>query len=177
MLRRSALLLAVIGCVTASGIAGCGSTKENSSSIARAATATTATHLAKTKFVLHAALAFGAFHHFIYDPATAGDFKHPFSHKLTIVKAGLATVFVYHELKLTATDVKSSKILSTLFSPLIIVADKVKGLDSQIKSGNASQIDGVNSSLASIKSTAASNGQGFSDQVPSAAQLAAGGTS
>lgn len=177
MVRRSALLLAVIGCIAAFGIAGCGSSKKNSSSSTPAATATTATHLAKTKFVLHAALAFGAFHHFIYGPANAGDFKHPFSHKLTIVKAGLATVFVYHELKLAATDVKSSKILSTLFAPLTIVANKVRGLDGQIKSGNATDVDGVNSSLASIKSTAASNGQGFSDQVPSAAELAAGGTS
>jgi hypothetical protein len=181
MLHRTAVLLAVVGCTAALGVAGCGS-KNNSAAQASASSTPAATasatggttHFAKTKFVLHAALAFGAFHHFIYNPAKAGDFKHAFTHKLTIVKAGLAAAFVYHELKLTAQDVRSSKILSTLFAPLTIVADKVKGLGGQIKGGNTSQVDGINSSLSSIQSTAAANGQGFSDQIPSGSQLAAG---
>lgn len=178
MLRRSAVLLAVVGCIAALGVAGCGSKTSSSSSNNPAAAApatTTSTHFAKTKFVFHAGLAFGAFHHFIYEPFKAGDFKHPFSHKLVIVEAGLAAGFVYHELKLAATDVKSSKILSTLFAPLTIVADKAKSLVSQVRGGNTAQVDGVNSSLASIKSTAASNGQSITDQIPSAAQLASGG--
>jgi hypothetical protein len=171
MLRRSAVLLIVMGCVAAAGVAGCGG-KSNSS----AAPPTTSTHFAKTKFAFHAALAFGAFHHFIYAPAEAGDFRHPFSHKLTIVKAALAALFANHELKLAANDAKSSKILSTLFSPLTIAAAKVGALISVIRAGHASasQVGGINSSLSSIRSTAASNGQAFSDQVPSASQLAAG---
>lgn len=174
MLRRSAVVLAVVCCLAAAGVAGCGSSNSSSST---AATATTTTHFAKTKFVFHAALAFGAFHHFIYGPAKAGDLAHPFLHKLTVVKAALAAVFVYHELKLAANDVKSSKILSTLFAPLTIAAAKIKALESAIKGGHASTstVNGINSSLSSISSTAASNGQGFSDQVPSASQLAAGG--
>jgi hypothetical protein len=172
MLRRSAVLLAVVGCIAAFGAAGCG--KKSSSGSTAASTSTT--HLAKTKFVFHAGLAFGAFHHFIYNPYKAGDFRHPLSHKAKVAEAALAATFVYHELKLAANDVKSSKVLSKLFAPITIVAAKIKGLGSPIKSGQdpGSAINGANSSLASIKSTAGSNGQPISDQVPSASQLAAG---
>lgn len=175
MLRRTTVLILVLGCVAAVGVAGCGSSNKSTSSTSATASTTT-THLAKTKFVFHAALGFGAFHHFIYNPAKAGDFAHPLSHKLTVVKAGAAALFTYHELKLAAQDVKSSKVLSTLFAPLTIAATKIRGLGSAIKGGHAStsNVDGINSSLTSIKSTASSNGQGFSDQVPSASQLATG---
>ncbi|HTS73873.1 MAG TPA: hypothetical protein VMG74_09185, partial [Gaiellaceae bacterium] len=60
-------------CVLALAITACGSSKSTATSSAAAGTATTATtsttHLAKTKFVLHAGLAFGAFHRWIYKPA------------------------------------------------------------------------------------------------------------
>src|SRR5436305_6737056 len=121
MLRRSALLLAVVGCVVAIGVAGCGSSNSSSST-----TATTTTHLAKTKFVFHAGLAFGAFHHFIYKPYRAGNFRHSLYHKLAVVKAALAATFVYHELKLAANDAKSSRVLSKLFAPITIVAAKIR---------------------------------------------------
>src|SRR5205807_538341 len=84
MLRRSAVLLAVISCL-ALVAAGCGS--KSSSSTSGGTVSTSTTHLAKTKFVFHAGLAFGAFHHFVYKPFRAGDFKHPLSHKLTVAKA------------------------------------------------------------------------------------------
>jgi hypothetical protein len=171
MLRRSALLIAVVGCIAGSGLSGCGSSNSSSSTAP-----TTTTHFAKTKFLFHAGLAYGAFHHFIYNPYRAGNFRHPLSHKAAVVKAALAATFVYHELRLAANDVKSSKVLSTLFAPITIVAAKIRGLGGSIKSGQdpSSQITGANSSLASIKSTAASNGQPITDQVPTASQLAAG---
>lgn len=171
MRRRVALLLAVVGCIAAFGVAGCGSSNSSSSTAP-----STTTHFAKTKFVFHAGLAFGAFHHFIYNPYRAGNLRHPLSHKLAVAKAALAAAFVYHELKLAANDVRSSKLLSKLFAPITIVAAKVRGLGNPIKSGQdpGAEIAAANSSLASIKSTAASNGQPISDQVPSASQLAAG---
>jgi hypothetical protein len=63
-----------------------------------------------------------------------------------------------------------------LFAPITLVAAKIKGLANPIKSGQdpSSAISGANSSLASIKSTAASNGENITDQIPSASQLAAG---
>lgn len=174
MLRRTAALTMVLACLAAAGVAGCGSSKSSSSPSVASTTRTT--RLAKTKFVLHAALGFGAFHHYIYEPARAGDLTHPLSHKLTVAKAGLAALFTYHELKLAAQDVRSSALLSKLFAPISIAATKIKNLGSSIKGGHASasNVEGINSSLTSIKSTAASNGQGFSDQVPTASQLAAG---
>jgi hypothetical protein len=127
--------------------------------------------------MLHAGLAFGAFHHFIYLPIKAGALKHPFLHKLTLIKAGLAALFVYHELKLAATDAQSSKLLRTLFAPLTFVANKLRALKDSIVSGgaNPSDITGLSSQLSQISSTAASKGQPISQFLPSAAQLAAGG--
>jgi hypothetical protein len=176
MLRRSAVLLAVAGCLVVLAAAGCGSKSSSTSSAAATPATTSTTHLAKTKFVFHAGLAFGAFHHFIYAPFRAGSFKQPLSHKADVAKAVLAATFVYHELRLAANNAKSSPTLSKLFAPITLAADKIRGLASPIKSGHApsSEITGVNSSLASIKSTAASNGQNITDQVPSLSQLSAG---
>jgi hypothetical protein len=173
MLRRFAVLLAVLGCL-AIVAAGCGS--KSSSSTSAAGSTTSTTHFAKTKFVFHAGLAFGAFHRYIYKPYKAGDFRHPLSHKLAVVKGGLAGAFVYHELKLAAQDVKASPTLSKLFAPITLVADKIKGIGTSIKGGQdpSAAISGANSSLDSIKSTAAANGQNITDQIPTASQLAAG---
>ena len=177
MLRRSAVLIAVVACLAAFGVAGCGSKSNSSASGGSAVTTTATTHFAKTKFLLHAGLALGAFHHFIYEPVKAGDLKHPFSHKLTLIKAGVATLFVVHELKLAAVDVKSSKILSTLFAPLTFVANKLSALKSAIVGGSANPADvtSLNGSLSQISATAASHGQSISDAIPSVSQLASGG--
>ncbi len=98
-------------------------------------------------------------------------------HKFTLVKAGLAALFVYHELKLAAVDVHSSKILSALFSPLTAAADKLRSLKSSLTSGgaNPSDIQGINSQLTQIGSTASSKGQHISQSVPGVSQLASGG--
>jgi hypothetical protein len=184
MIRRSSLLLVVTGCIAMFALVGCGKSSSSSSSSAAStpaaveptATSTTApaTKFAKTKFVFHAALAFGAFHHFIYKPFRAGDFKHPLLHKLTLLKAGLAGLFVYHELKLAATDVKSSKLLSALFSPITLVASKLQALKSSLTSGkaSASDLEGVKSGLDQVGSAAASKGTPIKEAIPSVAQLA-----
>ena len=65
-------------------------------------------HFAKTKFVLHAGLAFGAFHRWIYKPFKAGELSHPFRHKLVFVKALAAGAFVLHEVKLAREDAAHS---------------------------------------------------------------------
>ena len=178
-MRHLALTVAVTGCLAAVGLTGCGSSNSSSSGSggATASSSTSTVHFAKTKFLIHAGLAFGAFHHFIYEPIKAGVLKHPFFHKLTLIKAGLAALFIYHELKLAAMDIRASKILSTLFSPLIAVANKLSALKSALVSGSASPSDitNLNSQLTSIGSTAASKGQSISQALPSAAQLASGG--
>jgi hypothetical protein len=161
-------------CVFALAVAGCGSSNSSptSSAATPAATApastTTTTHLAKTKFVLHAGLAFGAFHRWIYKPAKAGELSHPLEHKLTTVKAALAAAFVYHELKLALADAQSSPTLSKLVAPITDLQNKLHGLAGSVKSGGASaaDVDGVDSTISSIKSQAAAAGQTITEETP-----------
>ena len=110
--------------------------------------------MATTKFAIHAGLAFGAFHHWIYKPIKAGGLRNPTAHKLALVKAGLAAVFVYHELKVAADDAKSSKLLSPLVAPLTAAGDKLSSLKTSIAHGsvNEADIESVNSQLGQIGS-------------------------
>ncbi|MGI8715770.1 MAG: hypothetical protein ACR2NR_21825 [Solirubrobacteraceae bacterium] len=174
-MHRLSLILVVLTCAAALGLSGCGSSSGSSASTTAATSGST--HFAKTKFLLHAGLAFGAFHRYIYKPFRAGDFKHPFLHKLTLIKAGLSALFVEHELRIAATDVKSSKILRALFSPLTAVASRISSLKSSITGGSvgSSAIGGVQSQLSSISHVASTQGQSIQDAIPSAGQLASGG--
>jgi hypothetical protein len=96
----------------------------------------------KTKFVLHAGLAFGGFHHFIYAPYKAGNL-HGFA---ALAKAGLAGLFTVHELKLAKADAESSPTLCHLAAPFDKASAAISSSISQIKSGKASSqdIEGLN---------------------------------
>jgi hypothetical protein len=171
---RYPVSLVVVVTVLALAVAGCGSSKSSSTSSAAAASTaaatstTSTTHLAKTKFVLHTGLAFGAFHHWIYEPAKAGELSHPLEHKLTTVKAALAAAFVYHELKLALADAQSDPTLSKLVAPITDLQNKLRGLAGSVKSGGASATDvsGLDSAVSSIKSQAAAAGQPITEQTP-----------
>ncbi len=169
--RRTALFAALVVAL-ALAVAGCGSSSSSSSTAASGAQSSSSTagvQLAKTKFVLHAGLAFGAFHHFIYTPLRAGDLSHPFSHKLTIVKAGLAATFVVHELKLALADARADPTLSKLVAPLTDLDAKLSSLVAGITGGspNAGGVESANSTIGSISGLAASAGQPITSQVPS----------
>jgi len=153
----------VMALVAALAATGCGS--KSSSSTASGAQISHA----KTKFVLHAGLAFGAFHHWIYKPAKSGDFAHPFLHKLTIVKAGLAGLFVYHELKLALKDAQADPTLSKLVAPITALDNKMHALATSIKGGHpdSSAITQGNDSISSLGQQASQAGQPVSDLVPS----------
>jgi hypothetical protein len=124
--------------------------------------------LAKTKFVLHAALAFGAFHRWIYKPAKAGELSHPFRHPLVAAKAALAAAFTYHELKLALADAQASPTLSKLVAPITALQNKIHGLEGSVKSGGTSSSDAtsLDGAVSSIKSQAASAGQPITEQTP-----------
>jgi hypothetical protein len=158
----TALSLAVAG-------AGCGSSNSSSAGAPSAASTTSTTKLAKTKFVLHAGLAFGAFHRWIYKPAKAGELTHPLEHKLTTIKAAIAAAFVYHELSLALADAQADPTLSKLVAPVTALQNKLHTLVGNVKSGGATpadagQIDGV---ISSIKGLAGSAGQSITEQTPS----------
>jgi hypothetical protein len=171
---RSRLTLIAVLSILAVSLVGCGSSGSSSSSASSAGTpaaagsSTATTHFAKTKFVLHAALAFGAFHRWIYKPAKAGELSHPFRHPLTAAKAALAAAFTYHELKLALADAQASPTLSKLVAPITALQNKIHGLQGSVKSGGTSSSDAssLDGAVSSIKSQAASAGQPITEQTP-----------
>jgi hypothetical protein len=167
------LLAAVVGCLCVLAFAG-GGVALASGPQARPATAALtsagvmtvplarplahpATALAVTKFLLHAGIAYYVFDHYIYKPWKAGEL-HGFTHVLTIAKAGLAALFVYHELKVMAGDVKDSKLLTFLTAPIALAITKLSALKSAITGGNLNAIGMVEGELGSIKQQAGSKG-------------------
>jgi hypothetical protein len=120
----------------------------------------------KTKFVIHAALAFGAFHHFIYKPYKAGAFKHgAHGRTLALVKAAASGLFVYHEVSRALTAAQSDPTLSHLVAPLTSLQDTMKGLGGKLKGGSASAQDfeGTNSQISSLRSQASASGANIQD--------------
>ncbi len=169
---RGALLVCVLG-VLGVAVAGCGNSSSSSSAGAGAAASATSAStasikLAKTKFILHAGLAFGAFHRWIYKPLKAGQLQHPLSHKLTTIKAALAVGFVVHELKLALADAQADPTLSKLVAPITAIQSKFSGAVSGIKSGNVDTagLNSVESAIGSLKSQASSAGQSITEQTP-----------
>lgn len=185
MLRRSAVLVAIVGWIAAGGVAGCGSSNSSSSSVSAATSTRTQTATSRTatttshpnvKFLLHFGLAGGAFHHFIFLPSKAGDFAHPLSHKVTVAKASVAALFAYHELKLAADDVKSSTALSTLFAPITALANRIGALRAAILQGNPSptQVTDVQSGGNAIGRAAAATGNAAIQAAPGEVARAGG---
>src|ERR671937_2281271 len=77
--------------------------------------------LDKTRFLLHAGAGFYAFHHFVWARYKSGGFSSSDPHqKSNIVKAGIALLFTWHEMKM-AYDIANkskSKTLQVLVAPL-----------------------------------------------------------
>ena len=178
--RRRFPIAAVIVAL-ALGMSACGSTSSSGSgggSTGSASTTQGQTSFAKTKFVLHAGLAFGAFHHFIYKPFKSGGLTGGglFNHKFALVKAGLAGLFAYHEVKLALLDAQSSPLLRKLVSPLTALSSQLSSLGTRLKGGNVDQaaIEAANSQVGVANSASRASGQVVNELTPSAAQLAAG---
>lgn len=156
-----ALALASAGCGSSSSTSGGGGGGSSASSSTPAKTV----HFAKTKFVLHAGLAFGAFHRYLYKPLRAGVFSNPLSHKAALVKAVLASAFIVHELKIAYTDAQSSPLLTKLVSPLTALKTKATTMIAGLKAGHydPAQINSAQSDVASITSSAAGAGAQVKD--------------
>ena len=150
-------VLALCACVAALAVSACGSSSSSTNTgtgMSATTTATTSVTHPDVKFVLHAGLAFGAFHRYIYKPFEAGDFSHPLEHKLATIKAGVAAAFVYRELKEAIDAAKGSPTLSKLVAPLTDLTGKVSSLVDEVKSGGLSQssISAVQNGIGSISS-------------------------
>ena len=172
--RAFVIVMVLVGLVTA----GCG--RKSSGSISMPATPGAAcqhvgsVNFDKTKFVLHAGLGFGAFHHFIYAPYQAGTLHGV----VALSKAGLAALFSVHEMKLAKADAESSPTLCHLAAPFDAASAAISGSASQIKSGKVSSqdIDTMNNDVNAVQRGAQDDGVPAPDQVPTDSQLASGGS-
>lgn len=119
---------------------------------------------AKTRFALHAGLALGAFHRYIYKPLKNGGFREGADkRKRTFAKAAIAGVFVVHEVKVAngfaqanPTLCAAGQRLSTTFSTL---TDK-------LRNGTATEAD-INSAetaFTGLSQTARQGGFDFSER-------------
>lgn len=162
-MTRRLLPLLVVSAVLV--LAGCGNKTTTTTGANGQVTTHTTVHFAKTKFLLHAGLAFGTFHRYIYTPLKAGDFSHPLQHKAAVVKAAAAGAFVYHEVKLALTDAQGSAILSKVVSPLTALGATLAGVVASLKSGHPSLsgITSANGAISSIKSAASSSGANITE--------------
>jgi len=149
--------------------AGCG-TKTVSDTGANGQTTTRTVpnvHFAKTKFLLHAGLAFGAFHRYIEKPLRNGSFKSGApGQKKAIAKAAAAGLFIYHELKQARDAALSSDLLRRqVVNRLDAAINKIKSLASSLKSGAISPGDivGASGALGALKSAAGTAGADIKD--------------
>jgi hypothetical protein len=119
---------------------------------------------AKTRFALHAGLALGAFHRYIYKPLKNGGFKSGADkRKRTFAKAAIASVFVVHEVKVAngfalanPTLCRAGQSISNTFSTIT----------AKLRNGTATEAD-INSAdqaFTSLQQTASGNGFGFSEK-------------
>ncbi|GAC1522942.1 MAG: hypothetical protein NVS2B6_08410 [Thermoleophilaceae bacterium] len=163
--------------VFAAVVTGCGKSSSSSSSQSSAQSSSSSggssdqppakkTHFAKTKFVIHAGLAFGAFHRYIYKPFRAGGFTPPLRHKAALVKGGIAALFAYHEIKVALHDAQSSPLLRKLVSPLTALQTRLRTMASSLRRGklDSGDITSANRDTTAISAESAGKGQPITDQ-------------
>ena len=128
--------------------------------ISQACPAQATTSFAKTKFVAHSGLAFGAFHRWLWKPFQAGTFKKGADGRIkAFIKGGLSALFVKREVRLAATDVQADPTLcKAIISPLDKLGDTVQAAFDKLKGGDASGITDLNTSIGSIESISQKDG-------------------
>ncbi|MBE1593271.1 hypothetical protein ACFPOI_21640 [Nonomuraea angiospora] len=95
--------------------------------------------LAKTRFALHAGLALGAFHRYIYKPLRSGGFKAGAEkRKRSFLKAAVAGAFALHQVKVARGFAMANP---TLCKGLDSVHGAFTNLTGKLKSGTATPAD------------------------------------
>ncbi len=176
-MRRLLVLLLVVALVPAA-VAGCGSSSKPSTTTSGQSSTTSTqpageqpkeVRLAKTKFALHAGLAFGAFHHWIYKPYRAGALRAGAPGRTrALVSAGLAGVFAYHEAKRARDAAQGSPTLRRLVAPLTALSATLATLGPRLRSGNFNpqDIDRANNDIAGVSSQSNQMGAPIKERVP-----------
>lgn len=161
--RRWTVRGIAVGCLLVSvlTLAACGGTTTSTTTNAAGQTVVTChTSFARTKFVLHAGLALGAFHRYIYKPYRAGLFKKGAPGRTkALVKAGASAVFIYHELKIAAQDARcDGPTLRKLAAPVSTALSGFSSLKDALTGGNLGGISGAGALLSGLTSKANQNG-------------------
>jgi hypothetical protein len=166
-LRRTATLALLVGTLA---LAGCGNATKSVSSTGANGQVTTQTvpnvHFAKTKFVLHAGLAFGAIHRYIYKPLRAGALHSGAPGRVKVLlKGAAAAAFAVHELRLAHDDALSSNLLRPLTNKVDGLTGKLTGLVGGLKNGsvNPTAILNATSATDALGSASAGLGVGIKD--------------
>jgi predicted small secreted protein len=155
-MRRALVLLLLAVALLA---AGCGTKTVTTTGPNGQATTQTVEniHFANTKFLLHAGLAFGAFHRYIYKPLRYGT-----RHRIAaMAKAALAGAFIVHELRIARQDALSSNQLRPLLAKLDNLEARIRGLIPGLRNGTASSAQVNSASSATDAVGSASSGLGF----------------
>jgi hypothetical protein len=124
-------------------------------------------HLPKTRFLLHAGLAFGAFHRYILKALQNGGFTAAAgSRTKTFVKAALAGAFVVREIIQMDKFANADKTLCKIVPNIDGVNTALSGLIAKLKGSTATATDltSVSSTFDSLQSQAGSLGATIKDR-------------
>jgi len=142
--RGSATGLAALALVATLGLSGCGGDKSTtatpngnpavSAPADNGCPAEATRKLAKTRAAANAALAFGAFHRYLYKPYKAGTFqKGADGRKRALVKGGVAAVFIADQLRRFKNNVLADPALcGAIKGTLDTLIDKMSGLKGKL---------------------------------------------
>jgi hypothetical protein len=166
----AAVLIALTLCAVA---AGCGAKKTISETSANGQVTTEtvpSVHFAKTKFLVHMGLAFGAFHRYIYKPYKAGAFSSGAAGRIkALAKAGAAGLFASHELKVANEDALSDDHLRPLATKVDALVAKLGSLGGALKGGslNPASIASAAGAVTALGSASSGLGAGIKEVAPS----------
>jgi hypothetical protein len=165
MSRTAVVSVLVFACLA---LSACGSkTVTDTGANGQATTRTVANvHFPNTKFVLHAGLAFGAFHRYIYKPYRQGGFSAGApKRKRAIAKAAASGLFAYHELKKADQAAESSDTLRRhVHDPLAALLSNVSSLPALLRAGSFGGLATTSSLFDHLKSSAGGAGANIQDR-------------
>jgi hypothetical protein len=163
------LVVALVGCSSTSSKTHMAASKRHVTTTAVACSKVGTKKLAKTRFLLHAGLGIGAFRHFVYTPFKAGKFnKGAPGRTKSLVVAGAATLFAFHELKTAKGFAEADKTLCKLVAPIDKLTASMPGLGSGLKSGklDSNGISATATNVASLKGSSTKLGAPITETVP-----------
>jgi hypothetical protein len=181
MLRKSFVIMSIASIVPLT-LCSCGGSSTEAAPPASILSAQTATptacptkatrKFAKTRFVVNAGLAAGAFKRYIYTPYRNNAFKKGATgQKKAIAKAAVAGVFVADQLRRAKNNIMADPLLcKTLAGPVTTLSAMAKSLVGKLKKGQADPTDigSFSSGVEGFRKTAGSAGAGFKDRTPPA---------